>query len=671
MKSKKFLKKGGLLVATAAVVIAGAAAFSAFESHIINVTARIENALSVTEGPLEFGTVFPQEYLTDDIQISLSQSFLDEDRVDDVTYVIKQKPKVKDPVASCEGQTGVCDPNLEPVPGNPYATLDLEEFDGPAWQYCEENLPPDADPEDGIGYSVDLTDEYWTFCYLPLANSLSKHKVVDESEVHSTDSPNIDIDVAAFHQAYQWDDGVSSLVEENIASGKLMKSEDDIEDTWVIDLKVPCFYQMCAQEAFDPENDIDDEIPGFHVPTEFQLDPVTEHAVFGTDLWIEVNGISLPPDGGDEDGTLTVTKLIVNDDGGTLEDPSAFSFTVDGGSAVAFEGDGSNDVVVSAGAHTVVEPAVDGYTATFGGDCTAAGVVNVPASGTATCTITNDDNDIPPGTLTVTKIVTNDDAGTSVVTDFSFMVDGGAATAFEADGSNDVSVAAGPHVVTEPAVAGYDPGTFSGDCDASGNVVVPSGGTATCTITNNDSEPVTGSITVTKVVTNNNGGTAVVTDFDLFVGNTEVTSGVSNDFSPGNYAISEAGLFGYSASFSGDCDLAGNLTLAAGADLTCTITNDDIPPSITLVKSVVGGTAQPDDFDLSINHVVKTSGSSNQVVANAAHIIDEEVLVAGYTFTSITGTSFKGVPCPLVLEGTITLAPGDVVTCTITNTFTP
>src|SRR3989344_597566 len=95
MDSKNLLKKGGIAVATVAIVIVGAAAFSAFESHVINVTARIENGLFVDTDDIGFGTVFPQEYLTSDVRIALSDSFFGEDRVVDIEYVIKQKPKVK------------------------------------------------------------------------------------------------------------------------------------------------------------------------------------------------------------------------------------------------------------------------------------------------------------------------------------------------------------------------------------------------------------------------------------------------------------------------------------------------------------------------------------------------------------------------------------------------
>jgi len=176
-------------------------------------------------------------------------------------------------------------------------------------------------------------------------------------------------------------------------------------------------------------------------------------------------------------------------------------------------------------------------------------------------------------------------------------------------------------------------------------------------------------ITVTKTVTNDDGGDLVVGDFSLLVDTTGVTSGVPIYVLVGAHNVSEAGVFGYIATISGDCAETGDITLAWQDDKSCTINNNDIKPSITLVKKVVGGSALPDDFDVSIDHVVKTSGSSNPVTANAAHVIDEEVMVSGYSFTSLAGTSYLGVSCPAALEGTITLKPGDVVTCTITNTF--
>ena len=85
---KIFLGLGALALAVALVPM-----FAAFEAHVINVTAQIENALSVPVTPITFGTVFPQEHLNRPLEIALSDSFMTEDRVDDVEYIIRQKPK--------------------------------------------------------------------------------------------------------------------------------------------------------------------------------------------------------------------------------------------------------------------------------------------------------------------------------------------------------------------------------------------------------------------------------------------------------------------------------------------------------------------------------------------------------------------------------------------------
>src|SRR3990170_975674 len=86
-------KKIVLASVTLAAVAGGVAGLSAFEAHVINVTAKIENALQVNTDDIDFGTVFPQEELYENLEISLSESFVAEDRVDDVEYIIRQKPK--------------------------------------------------------------------------------------------------------------------------------------------------------------------------------------------------------------------------------------------------------------------------------------------------------------------------------------------------------------------------------------------------------------------------------------------------------------------------------------------------------------------------------------------------------------------------------------------------
>ncbi len=60
------------------LVVSGVAAVSAYEAHLINVTAHVENALSVNTTAIDYGTVFPQEVLKVHRNIALSESALRE-----------------------------------------------------------------------------------------------------------------------------------------------------------------------------------------------------------------------------------------------------------------------------------------------------------------------------------------------------------------------------------------------------------------------------------------------------------------------------------------------------------------------------------------------------------------------------------------------------------------
>lgn len=186
----------------------------------------------------------------------------------------------------------------------------------------------------------------------------------------------------------------------------------------------------------------------------------------------------------------------------------------------------------------------------------------------------------------------------------------------------------------------------------------------------NDNEPATATITVIKLITNDNGGNNVTGNFQLFVDNgvqtTNVTSNVPTNVSAGAYTVGETGVPGYVASFSGDCDSSGAVALSSGDNKTCTITNNDQEAHITLVKNVVNdndGTATPGSaWGLRIDGNVVPNNSSVTVNSNAAHTINEDGR-AGYHFVSITGNA----KCPAVLGGTATLDEGESITCTITN----
>lgn len=239
------MKKKILISLLAVVVIVGGmAALSAWEAHVINVIARIENALSVTPEEIAFGTVFPQEYLTKPLTISMSDSFLAEDRVDDIEYIIAQKPKPRNP-EDWQYCLEEWESALDEVMGcfmYCYAGGGNDEY---CWHQCKDILFNYADPE---------------VCYPPLCPWLSKMP-------DGTPEPGNDEGVMPFEGIF------------DVAYGRLAKSEEDIEDTWIIDLIVSCFQGMCAQDYSWEEY-------GPPLPPEF------EGETFGCDLWIEVTGIS-------------------------------------------------------------------------------------------------------------------------------------------------------------------------------------------------------------------------------------------------------------------------------------------------------------------------------------------------------------------------------------------
>jgi hypothetical protein len=279
----------------------------------------------------------------------------------------------------------------------------------------------------------------------------------------------------------------------------------------------------------------------------------------------------------DRPASITVTKTVINNNGGAKV-VADFPLFV-GGSPVT---SGVANSFNAPETYTITETADPGYTQSFSGDCDSSGNLSVSPGDAKTCSITN--NDIAP-TLHIIKTVVNDNGGTAVTASAIVHVKnsgvdvtgspqagaGSPGTAYTLNASN--------YVVSEDAFAGYNV-TFSGDCDASGNITLALNANATCTITNNDRPA---SITVTKTVINDSGRTKVVADFALFVGGTSVISGAANNFSaPASYTVSETADSGYTQTFSGDCDLSGALSLSPGDNKSCTVTNNDIAAAVVV-----------------------------------------------------------------------------------------
>lgn len=359
----------------------------------------------------------------------------------------------------------------------------------------------------------------------------------------------------------------------------------------------------------------------------------------------------------DDAPTLTLIKEVTNNNGGA-EVASAWTLTASG--PTGFSGSGpsvNNGTSFDAGTYNLSESGPSGYSASdwvcVGGVQTDGDTVVVGLGDNVTCTIINDDQ---AATLIVRKVVINDNGGALEADDFSFQVNGGGAQAFEADGQNNLTVNAGTYSVTEPGVSGY--ATTYDNCS---NLNIPNGGSATCTITNNDIAP---QLTVIKHVINDNGGNAVAGNFSMIVTGTNVSStpfggsesGTTVTLDAGSYSVGEIGLTGYSASFSADC----SGIIAIGGQKTCTVTNDDQQAYIIVDKTVVndnGGNAIPDSFNLTVDGGVALDGVA--VPVNPGVHTAGETLSPGYT----AGT--WGGDCNT--NASVTVALGETKTCTITN----
>jgi uncharacterized repeat protein (TIGR01451 family) len=316
---------------------------------------------------------------------------------------------------------------------------------------------------------------------------------------------------------------------------------------------------------------------------------------------------------------FTLFKQVINDNGGTapssawtlnaiLKAGSAGSCTAPGfsGSDSGSGASGSLSVSNAAGqciyALSEIDGPASGYVASdwaCTGDVSLTGSEISIGSAGGSCTITN--NDVAPG-LTLVKQVVNDNGGTLTPTDWTLTAAGPTPISGAGSTSSDAGFSAGTYVLSEVGPANYAASGWV--CVGSGvqtgdSVTLDPGESATCTITNDDIQPV---LTLVKQVTNDNGGLLGVDDFPLFVSGTPVASGATNGFDVGTYTASEAEQAGYEAgTWSGDCAADGTVHLAIGDNKTCTLINDDIPPELKIVKSALAPITIPGgDMDYSV-----------------------------------------------------------------------
>jgi len=398
---------------------------------------------------------------------------------------------------------------------------------------------------------------------------------------------------------------------------------------------------------------------------------------------------------------LTLAKTVINDNGG-LRTAADFDLSID----ATVVGAGAATPVLANNAITIAELDLPGYAEGTWSCVDANGLTTtLPTAGLATgtsltlnvgsdvnCAISNDD--IAP-TLTLAKLLVNDDGGDLTVPDFEISIDG----SIVGNGIANTVLANTPISISELDLPGYTEGQWSCVDDSGLTLGLPAAGAATgetvslapgaeviCRITNDDIAP---TLVLAKTVVNDNGGDKLVNDFDISIDGVEVANGVSNTvLANTDIEISELDLPGYTVgawscvddqSLTTGLPTAGNATgeifqLKQGSQVTCEITNNDIAPLLTLVKNVVndnGGDGVIDDFDISIDGTEVISGDANTVLANTTITISELDLpaYAEGTWQCTDANSLTTVlPSAGVATGTdLTLLPGSDVTCAIAN----
>lgn len=396
----------------------------------------------------------------------------------------------------------------------------------------------------------------------------------------------------------------------------------------------------------------------------------------------------LPP------ASLTVNKVC-----DPADDPGNFVILVDDQPIAALDcGESATPVELAPGTYTVREASgedtsLSDYTTVISGDCAADGSITLASGDSLSCTFTNTHiAPVPqPATLRVDKAC--DPAGDDghfrlgiFTTDghpvHRVVVDCGGTT-------GDVQVSAGLYQVREGGANGTDLSHYNryigGDCAADGTIAVQAGDQATCQITNvrRGTEPKPAELTVTKsCVPVDDGGL-----FNLTVdGKTLQDVACGHSFGPvalppGQHLVSESAgtgtsLSDYETTIGGACAPDGSVTLSAGEQATCTVTNvrtstePPVPPEETGTVEVEkhcspAGTQGLFQAELDEHLFRVACGQSVGPVAIGVgdHRIGEVALIG----RSRTFETTMGGDCSP--SGSFTLSAGQHVTCIVTNTL--
>ena len=354
-------------------------------------------------------------------------------------------------------------------------------------------------------------------------------------------------------------------------------------------------------------------------------------------------------------------------------DLTSFSFAATGGLSPVFSLTDASDPqqfvnVAPDQAYTFTEAVTPGWSLEVSGTgCTATanGVIVRPDPGQAvSCVFTN----TKLASISIDKVT----LPTGELTSFEFTTTGGLLPASfsltdAADPQEFTNVTPGQaYTFTEAVPAGWSLVTSGAGCTATTNGVtvtpVP-GQIVACTFTNTK----LATITIEKSTV---GGDATFTFTEPTLGSQSVATSAGSgsatfaNVAPGAYTFAETPQAGWAAGpFAGSCDATGTVTVTAGQAATCTFTNTGLA-SITIDKTTVGGDG---------TFVFTAAGLAPQSItttANAGSATYVDVAPGTYTFAETPQAGWAAGPfagdCDAT--GTVTVAAGGSVTCSITNT---
>ena len=276
--------------------------------------------------------------------------------------------------------------------------------------------------------------------------------------------------------------------------------------------------------------------------------------------------------------------------------------------------------------------------------------------------------------LTLVKKVVNDSGGTAAATDFTIGASGSVVTLSGITGDSmvtGITVNPDTYQFSESGPAGY---TGTWNCTGASNwatgIYIGTGAEVVCTLTNDDNIVVIldAGLTLQKNVINDDGGTAVSTDFTLTFDN---GAGVTGSGTPGNnavtnvtvppgfYKLSESNVPGYTLvklSCNGlDADGSDGVNLNPGEKVTCIFVNDDVGVDLAVNKSVSDNSPNVGDT-ITFTITVKNNGPSQ---ATNVRVLDVVEPGFNYVPASMTGaaTMLDNSPAGTGLEWTIANLP--------------